>query len=210
MPPIAQSVNQLDTSASDPRLDKGLTGKELLRLLRKRDCVELRQRGPTSSSSATNAKRSCPCTRERIWAPVFCGPSSATSNHVSERGGCGRRLRISRGHRSFLPDQHGLVATLNFYERKAARIRAVRDLGHNGVTSCRLASGTFEPSCGIRRALSPRAQSPMPRQRHPAATRQSGKGVIRRHERLGGVRTRQLLAGGRLARPIEFSDRTGS
>jgi len=148
MPPIAQSVNQLDTSASDPRLDKGLTGKELLRLLRKRDCVELRQRGPTSSSSATNAKRSCPCTRERIWAPVFCGPSSATSNHVSERGGCGRRLRISRGHRSFLPDQHGLVATLNFYERKAARIRAVRDLGHNGVTSCRLASGTFEPSCG--------------------------------------------------------------
>jgi hypothetical protein len=30
------------------------------------------------------------------------------------------RLRISRGHRSLLPDQKGLVATLNFYERKAA------------------------------------------------------------------------------------------
>ena len=32
----------------------------------------------------------------------------------------GRLLRISRSHRSFLPDQHGLVATLNCYERKAA------------------------------------------------------------------------------------------
>jgi len=39
------SVNRLDTLASDPRLHEGLTGKDLLRLLRKRGCVELRQKG---------------------------------------------------------------------------------------------------------------------------------------------------------------------
>jgi predicted RNA binding protein YcfA (HicA-like mRNA interferase family) len=40
-----ESVNRLDTFASDLRLHEGLTGKDLLRLLRKRGCVELRQKG---------------------------------------------------------------------------------------------------------------------------------------------------------------------
>jgi predicted RNA binding protein YcfA (HicA-like mRNA interferase family) len=38
-------VNRLDTFASDRRLHEGLTGKDLLRLLRKHGCVELRQKG---------------------------------------------------------------------------------------------------------------------------------------------------------------------
>jgi predicted RNA binding protein YcfA (HicA-like mRNA interferase family) len=39
------SVNRLDILASDPTLYEGLTGKDLLRLLRKAGCTELRQKG---------------------------------------------------------------------------------------------------------------------------------------------------------------------
>ena len=41
----SQSVNRVDECASEPYLQKGVTGKDLLKLLRKAGCVELRQKG---------------------------------------------------------------------------------------------------------------------------------------------------------------------
>ncbi len=63
--------------------------KDLLRTLRGLGCEEVRQKAPTSSFVAENARLSCQSTAARTSRPGLSGPSNDSWSHASARGGSG-------------------------------------------------------------------------------------------------------------------------